>query len=198
MLQSKILNFQISKRKAVVLTLTIVLAEVLVIAFPAVLISNKNDVINSRNNEISSLRDKITTAENKTGEKQAKLNEIAFAVHPESDYAEFRKKAFIKLFQERYPDVVFNENDMLLVRVFNTTSFRNADPLFAPIQNDDILIFDGRLAKNNEKIPVAIIRPREQKAVVSELISAQSIALARSGNKSQSIFGPTPNYFSQQ
>ncbi len=144
------------------------------------------------------LEDKLADEENKVAQEEAKLKAVAFAVHPEYEYGEFRKKAYIEVFQKVFPDASFDKHDMVLVRVFNASSFMNADPVFSLIQNDDIILYDSQLAANSQKVPVIIVRPREQRVLVQELISTNSLSVARSGNKSLGIFGPTPNYFSQQ
>lgn len=187
-----------SKKQTLFVIVILCVTASITVAFLLLMLKDKNRLVAVSNQEISKLRNEVTTSQNKVREEQARLNAVAFAVHPENDYAVFRKEAYIEVFRETFPDATVDIHAFVLVRVFNTTSFRKADVVFASIENDDIVVYDARLAKNTEKVPVVIIRPREQKVIVKEQILTSSLNTARSDNVTKSRFGPTPNYFSEQ
>jgi hypothetical protein len=189
----------VSKKQALLAIVILCVIAIIAVTFLLLTLKDKDKLVAAHNQEILKLRDEVTNNQNKVRDEQAKLNAIAFAVHPENDYEVFRKKAYIKVFQETFPDATINIHDFVLVRVFNTTSFRKTDAVFGSIDNDDIVVYDAKLAKTTEKVPVVIIRPREQKVMVKEQILTSSLNAARSDNVSKNhIVGPTLNYFSEQ
>ena len=114
--------------------------------------------------------------------EQQKVSDIAFGVYPEQTFMDVRNQAFHKLAKQAFPGQDLREPEIELLRVFNTSDFRSASPLFKDIQNDDIVVYYDNQIDSANGSPSVVVRPREKRVIAKGMVNRQLVNTLRSNN----------------